>query len=189
METTTFKMNFQGKEYELKVFTIDIPLYGEMGIGDETADYVIEQSLLTNEYDKFCHIDETIDVFLGPDYDGDFSQESIIEYLEYHQLLDYDYGKSFNELSKDELWILRQSIVLNSLFYGDYETKYLFNPYKLESFFGGYVDYLCEIANDKSLPLSTIFSNYDNAYNLYEYFGLSDDWDIERFFFKRVKKN
>lgn len=85
--------------------------------------------------------------------------------------------KPFEKLTKQELWDLRQSIILNSLFLGDYENKYKYNVRDLSYFFEGYYDYLWELAqeqNDKELTHQDVMF-FDTADNLYSWFMCYDD--------------
>lgn len=78
------------------------------------------------------------------------------------------------DLTKEQLWKLRQEITLNSLFLRDYENSLGIDPKECNTFFDGYVEYLVELENtDYGLnpDLSVIFDLYDNAENLYNWFS------------------
>ena len=78
------------------------------------------------------------------------------------------------DLTKEQLWQLRQEIELDSLFIRDYENSPGIDPKECITFFDGYIEYLAELENtDYGLnpDLSVIFDLYDNAENLYNWFS------------------
>jgi hypothetical protein len=87
-------------------------------------------------------------------------------------------GKNFAQLTSNELWSLRKEIVLNSLFIADYDNSYGFDAAHISYFFDGYVDYICELADEdenNTLSISEIIKHYDNENNLYAWFHCYDD--------------
>ena len=56
--------------------------------------------------------------------------------------------KPFEKLTKDELWEIRQGIILNSMFYHDYENEYGIKNESLYNFFESYFSYICELADE-----------------------------------------
>lgn len=84
--------------------------------------------------------------------------------------------KNFFDLSKQELWKLRNEIVLGSLFTTDYKNTFGFKPSCVGDFFDGYEDYICELIDDCGLPYSDEeFSKRDNEDTLYDWFNCYDD--------------
>ncbi len=85
------------------------------------------------------------------------------------------------DLTKEELWKLRQEITLNSLFLKDYENSLGIDVKECFAFFSGYVEYLGElvIAYMENVGLEEItdsdFLNmaleHDNEDNLYSWFS------------------
>ena len=50
-----------------------------------------------------------------------------------------------NDLSQDEVNILRSEIILNSLFTNDYKNSFGIEPKEVQNFFDGFVDYCYEM--------------------------------------------
>lgn len=74
------------------------------------------------------------------------------------------------DLTKDELWNLRQQIVLNSIFTKDYNNDMGIDPQECYTFFDGYVEYLNELAEgDGGVTNVDTYKDYDNADNLYDW--------------------
>lgn len=74
------------------------------------------------------------------------------------------------DLTKEQLWVLRQQIVLNSLFTNDYNNNMDIDPKECATFFDGYVEYLGELAEgDGGITDSDTYLKYDNADNLYNW--------------------
>jgi len=57
---------------------------------------------------------------------------------------------SMHNLSLRQVRKLRKQIVLNSLYVSDYENSYGIDPHAVQSYFDGFVEYLCEVARTKS---------------------------------------
>lgn len=85
--------------------------------------------------------------------------------------------KTFEELTSQELWGLRQEISLNSHYYADYINSYGFDEKSVCYFFEGYYDYIYELAEEKNENPTTdmIMQDYDNEENLYSWFNCYDD--------------
>lgn len=95
--------------------------------------------------------------------------------------------KNFEDLTQDELWKLRNEIVLNSLYYCDYINKFGFDVQHIYQFFEGYVDYLKELAEEDGYvnaeedgyvdweDMSEMLNKYDNKENLMDWFNRYDD--------------
>lgn len=74
------------------------------------------------------------------------------------------------EMTQDQLWALRQQIVLNSLFINDYNNDMGIDPKECATFFDGYVEYLGELAEgDGGVTSDDTYLKYDNADNLYSW--------------------
>lgn len=85
--------------------------------------------------------------------------------------------KNFNELTKEELWKLRNEIVLCSIFLADYKNSFGFKPIYLSQFFDGYEEYLCELIKEDGLSYSyEELIKRDTPENLYDWRNCSDDW-------------
>lgn len=77
-------------------------------------------------------------------------------------------------LNKNQLWQLRQEIVLNSLFLNDYENSFGINARECCDFFDGYVEDLVDMARERNIKTDSILDIielFDNADNLYNYAG------------------
>lgn len=78
------------------------------------------------------------------------------------------------DLTKGQLWELRQEIELNSVYLRDYSNSFDIEEKECFTFFNGYIEYLLELENtDNGLnqDLSEILELYDNAENLYNWFA------------------
>ena len=78
----------------------------------------------------------------------------------------------FEDLTKQQLWKLRQEIVLNSLFIYDYENSFKFNASDVSVFFDGYVEFINELMEEDG---NNDFNGYDNAETLLHWFNCYDD--------------
>lgn len=84
--------------------------------------------------------------------------------------------KNFEKLTKEELVELRNDIVLNSHYLADYENSFGFNAVQVSYFFGGYVDYIFEFAEEDGVTdFSCVFDAYDTEENLWSWFNCYDD--------------
>ena len=82
------------------------------------------------------------------------------------------------DLTKEQLWQLRQQVTLNSLFLNDYCNSFGIDEKECNTFFDGYVEYLYEKAEIYQFATDDFFEivdKYDNAENLYEWFS-SIEW-------------
>lgn len=83
------------------------------------------------------------------------------------------------DLTKEQLWQLRQEIVLNSLFISDYENSLGIDAKECNTFFEGYVEYLWELATSEldytGNDIMWVFEKLDNKDNLADY-ALSIEW-------------
>ena len=95
--------------------------------------------------------------------------------------------KKFEDLTINELWQLREEIVLYSIKYADYDNSFDFYPNDVCSFFEGYADYLDELQSegDSSIPAL----EYDSKENLWSWFNCYEDLSWVRHCKKEVKEN
>ena len=85
-------------------------------------------------------------------------------------------------LTKNQLWALRQEIVLNSLYVADYQNSFGYTAKSVCDFFDGYMDYLDELATEehgRDCSLEEIFS-FDNAENLSAWYGCFESCPFQR---------
>ena len=80
-------------------------------------------------------------------------------------------------LTKEELWDLRNEIVLNSLYTSDYENTHHILPRDVQDFFDGYVEYLYELAeeNGENPDIQDLCMKYDNPDNLENWYNCFED--------------
>lgn len=85
----------------------------------------------------------------------------------------------FQDLNANQLWELRQQIVLNSVYVKDYENEFEFDPYSICNFFDDYIEYILDIAAEDgngNLDMYEILKHYDNPDNLFDYYcGLTPE--------------
>ena len=75
---------------------------------------------------------------------------------------------------KRDLQILRNEIVLNSLFISDYENSFGLDPWEVNAFFDGYLDYLENLMLENDCTDENYFYNlekYDTLENLWHYYN------------------
>lgn len=76
------------------------------------------------------------------------------------------------ELTFEDVVGLRKEIVLNSLYYSDYENSYGVDCHAVCDFFDGYVEYMAELAEEEgkaievNMTWNEFFESYDTAENL-----------------------
>lgn len=86
----------------------------------------------------------------------------------------YENGWLTNEAVCD----LRKQIVLNSLYYSDYENDYDLDTKEVCMFFDSYLDYLGELMSENGIADKDFFENldnYDNDDNLLDWYGCYED--------------
>lgn len=86
--------------------------------------------------------------------------------------------KKFADLTKEELWKLRNEIVLYSCMIKDYDNSFDFYPLDICSFFDGYANYLDELAVDDGSKYPAL--EYDNEDNLWDWFNCCEDYSWVR---------
>lgn len=87
--------------------------------------------------------------------------------------------KKFDEMTIEDLKILRSEIILNSVFLSDYKNSFGFSQKSMGTFFDGYVSYLEVTADDDGYEWSTfkdLFDKYDTEDNLLEWYNCYDDY-------------
>ena len=80
----------------------------------------------------------------------------------------------YKMLSKKDLQILRNEIVLNSLFISDYENSFGLDPWEVNAFFDGYLYYLEDLMLENDCTDENYFDNlekYDTLENLWNYYN------------------
>ena len=87
--------------------------------------------------------------------------------------------KRLEDYTIDELWDLRNQIVVNSVFLHDYENNNGIDEQSLYEFFNGYHDYMWELANEniENPTFDSVFNQFDNKDVLYEWFYCYDNFD------------
>lgn len=83
-------------------------------------------------------------------------------------------------MTKQMLWNLRQEITLNSLYVADYGNSLAIDERAVCDFFDGYLEYLHEIMQDEipgydDAEFFDHLSAYDNAENLWNWYGCFED--------------
>lgn len=78
-------------------------------------------------------------------------------------------------MTKEELWKLRQEIVLDSLYARDYRNDMGFTPGSVRNFFDGYSDYLSDKAEENGTAADNAIDDYDSADSLWDYFNTYED--------------
>ena len=81
--------------------------------------------------------------------------------------------KKFEDLTIDELWQLREEIVLYSIKSADYANSFDFYPNDIGEFFEGYASYLDELQSEGDPAIPAL--EYDNKENLWSWFNCYDD--------------
>ena len=88
--------------------------------------------------------------------------------------------KKFDDMTIEDLKILRGEIELNGIWLSDYENSFGFSEKSMGAFFDGYVSYLEELANEDGYDWSThkqLFDEYDTEDNLLAWYNCFDDYD------------
>lgn len=89
--------------------------------------------------------------------------------------------KTFDQMTIEDLKILRGEIELNGIWLSDYENSFGFSEKSMGAFFDGYVSYIEELAeedgyNDWS-TYEQLFEIYDTEDNLLAWYNCFDDYD------------
>jgi len=78
------------------------------------------------------------------------------------------------QLSIEQLWALRQEVVLNSLYISDYNNSFGIDPRSACDLFDGYCSFLWELAEDAG---HGDWDDQDSPEHLYQYVHLFEDFD------------
>lgn len=81
--------------------------------------------------------------------------------------------RSFDDMSKEDLWALRQEVVLNSIYTADYINSFGWDAHDIQDFFDGYCEVLGEIAKE----YGDEWTDHDDIETLWAYF-LGFDGDL-----------
>ena len=87
--------------------------------------------------------------------------------------------KKFDEMTIEDLKILRGEIKLNGIFLSDYKNSFGFSERSMGAFFDGYVSYLIELADEDEYEWSTfeqLYNEYDTEDNLLAWYNCYDDY-------------
>lgn len=85
-------------------------------------------------------------------------------------------------MTKEKLWELRQEIVLNSLYYADYENSMGYTPHSVSGFFDGYLYHLGELMKEDGFGDDQFFEKlpvYDTLENLWDWYE-ADECSLEQ---------
>ena len=101
--------------------------------------------------------------------------------------------KKFEDLNPDELWELRQEIVLNSIYVSDYENSFGFHSSDMCLFFDSYLCYLCEMMEEMGIASEDhlkCLDEFDNPENLQDWYDCYEDFSwvrmVEPYFLPKV---
>lgn len=89
--------------------------------------------------------------------------------------------KRFEDFTQQDLWNLREEIVLNSLYLSDYGNTFDLDVRCVSDFFDGYVEYLAEMIEERDgipnrdISMEDILEE-DNPDNLLAWYECSDDY-------------
>ena len=86
--------------------------------------------------------------------------------------------KKFEDLTIDELWQLREEILLYSIKSTDYANSFDFYPNDIAVFFDGYASYLDELQSEGDPAIPAL--EYDNKENLWSWFNCCEDYSWVR---------
>ena len=87
--------------------------------------------------------------------------------------------KKFEEFTMEDLWALRQEIVLNSLFIADYENTFGIDAHSVCDFFDSFMSYAQELEKEDGFENETIeefFDRYDTPENLWDWYWCYEDF-------------
>lgn len=91
--------------------------------------------------------------------------------------------KKFADLTTDELWQLRQEVVLNSLYVSDYENSFGYHKEDMCLFFESYLSYLCEMMEEMGIASEDhlkCLDEFDNPTNLKCWYDHYEDFSWVR---------
>ena len=92
--------------------------------------------------------------------------------------------KKFEDFTQDDLWALRQQIVLNSLFIADYRNDFEIDENSVCEFFDSFISYAQELEKEDGYENESIeefFERYDNPDDLWEWYCCYEDFSWVRY--------
>lgn len=87
--------------------------------------------------------------------------------------------KRFEDFNQEDLWALRQEIVLNSLYIADYRNSFGIEPHSVCDFFDGFMSFAQGIEEEegfKDESIQEFFERYDNPDFLWEWYCCCEDF-------------
>ena len=87
--------------------------------------------------------------------------------------------KKFEDFTKEDLWALRQQVVLNSCFIADYRNTFGIDEHSAADLFEGFVDYMTEEEKEDGYENESVeefFDRYDKPEFLWEWYMCFDDF-------------
>ena len=88
--------------------------------------------------------------------------------------------KRFEDFTKEDLWALRNEVVVNSIFDSDYHNSFGLDTHSVCDFFDGWLDFIEELMvedgyKDAACRFFDYFVEYDNADTLVQWYNCYDD--------------
>ena len=158
-------------------------------LGERTKVVKVGNNVLTCDFSSvFKPYEDKLQGFFDMDY-SEFNEAwaEVVSNLEalipgmagektYKELIDILTSRQINEsasidvnnLTKEQLWKLRQEIVLGSLYTSDYNNSFGIDPSAVCSFFDGFIE--DTQMDDYGKPNNRKTEEYDNAEDLYDYY-------------------
>lgn len=108
------------------------------------------------------------------DIDPEPNEKIVIDYIFQNYFLPKEKSENLNEsvdvnnLTKEQLWKLRQEIVLGSLYTHDYDNSFGIDPSAVYNFFDSFIE--DAQMDDYGKPNNRNTEEYDNAEDLYNYY-------------------
>ena len=99
---------------------------------------------------------------------GDTSKTALVHDFSLLDNLTESASIDVNNLTKEQLWKLRQEIVLGSLYTHDYDNSFGIDPSAVCSFFDSFIE--DSQVDDFGKPIDREVEEYDNAEDLYNYY-------------------
>ena len=99
---------------------------------------------------------------------GDTSKTALVHDFSLLDNLTESTSIDVNNLTKEQLWKLRQEIVLGSLYTHDYDNSFGIDPSAVCSFFDSFIE--DSQVDDFGKPIDREVEEYDNAEDLYNYY-------------------
>ena len=84
---------------------------------------------------------------------------------------------AFEDITKSQLWELRQEVIVNSVFLHDYENSFGYDKACVCSFFDGYYNFLWELAEEEfNSPTHANAMSFDNEDTLWSWYNCHEDF-------------